>query len=148
MASITDSFTGGDFLRSAKSVGNPGAKQDTYEVGWLFRKQRPKGAKYWTSDPEMDIDGTRLRRYQYFHGQPAYTRDIANGLVVQANGLWRYLAKYTDYSESVRDYKCRMGRNVEGLFGEFDDITSASQIDRLQQQLIVLMRENSIPLPS
>lgn len=145
-----------DFLRSAKSVGNPGAKHDTYEeVGWLFKKRIPKGVAYWYGG-------------YYPSGQ------LRGHLKVQVNGLW----KHGHYDrgggwDGAEPRGFEMGRNTEGLYCKSADGSTfgfyyistdrsdvgrigaskiaseiASETDALQRDLVELMRKHGIPLPS
>lgn len=125
-----------DFLRAARSVGNPGATQPVREVGWPFKRLRPAGAKRWVYDTGP------LRG-------PLTTREDPE-LVVKVDGLWQfYVSDYTP--DEPMSWFLRMGRRTEGLYYEREQYSSrrvADFVEHLQRDLVVLVRGHGIPTPS
>jgi len=111
-----------DFLRSARSVGSPGAEQfvsfdpyDPHSEGWI-----PRGVRAWKW----------------------------GSLTVQTDGLWGYY-NHNRYNQSGGSWRCYMGRRPEGLHGElWGETTYDTPADDVQRLLVALMRKNGIPIPS
>ena len=121
-----------DFLRAARSAGNPGTTQPVRD-GWLFKRLKPAGAKRWVYDPFYP----RIPRQQ-------------PQLIVQADGFWEfYTSDYNGYD--VMTWFLRMGRRTEGLYYEREQYSSrrvADFVEHLQRDLFMLVREHGIPTPS
>ena len=115
-----------DFLRAARSAGNPGAWQPGLTVGWLFKRWEPSGVPRWVYD----------------HGHK---------IVVQADGLWKFHASdYTGVDQTT--WSLEMGRRAEGLYYEqwaryFGKRPVADFVEHLQRGLVVLVRKHGIPTP-
>lgn len=114
-----------DFLRAARSVGNPGVKHDAYkEVGWLFKTRKPKGAGYWYAGP----------------------RTMARCVIVRTDGTWGYDTYLSGWDSDPSGFE--IGRGPKGLYcNKYATGNIAAAVGSVQRDLIALVRENGIPLP-
>lgn len=118
-----------DFLRAAKSAGNPGVKHDEYEVvGWFVKTRKPKGVGYWCT-------GVRKMGKE-------------NSPIIRTNGTWEYDTFSPGWDTQHDESGFIIGRGLKGLYcTEYASGDIAAAAEFLQRKLVALMRKNNIPIP-